>query len=648
MFVLPWRLWPWALFLLVLPFGEGSGSPEGLLVAHLVFLLAVASAARRGVVADRRLAGAAAAFLGAAALAGALGGYRFGSLLAIVDLAVVLATLVTVEALARVEPDGAVGLLPVVVVAGIVQAFAILGAWAANGFGARGPGTLLNSDHAAAYLLLAFWAALAGIPRREKPFESLSAGAGAGPWPNVFGAAAVLLLAASVLQASRGALIALVAGGTVYLVLRGRAMAPRVQTAVVAVALGVVACAGTAIAYRFATSDDPYRWDRLRLWSVALSVARQHPWLGAGPGVFSYVTAPLDLARAEWPVRFAKHVEATHSDYLRVLAETGVLGAAACLGLLVLIVARAWTAARRRGPVDAALAAALAGLLCHAAVENLSARPAVSYTGALMVALLLARTRADEDPQAAWDAAHQPGTASTRRIAGRVLFGGLLVWAAIVLVVAPYLGYRAFMRFKEGGPRIGEHYAAAVYWSPLHSDYRAALAEAVLAARAPGPADLAAGFGAIEEARALKPVDPRYLLLRARLARAALVAGPGEADWVRMADEDYAAAVALDPLRPQAHLERGWMRETLGDPATALKEADAALASEPNSFEARRLRTVALVGLGRIDEARREAAEARRRHAETASLVPSNAYEAQVLRWDLEAWSALYARLNRE
>jgi O-antigen ligase len=129
------------------------------------------------------------------------------------------------------------------------------------------------------------------------------------------------------------------------------------------------------IVHRFAVSHDPYRWDRLRLWSVALEVSRGHPWLGVGPGVFGHVTAPFDLARADWPVRFAKHVESTHSDYLRVLSETGILGAAAALGLILLIVFRARPALRRRDPVDAALLAALAGLFVHALFENLSARP---------------------------------------------------------------------------------------------------------------------------------------------------------------------------------------------------------------------------------------------------------------------------------
>jgi O-antigen ligase len=641
---LSWHFAPWAIFLLVLPFREGSGSPQGLLVAHLVFLAALAASAPFVWRADRRLAWAAGLSLGTAALAGALGGYRYGSLLAVWDLAVVLGTLVTVEAMVRAEPAGIRPLLGAIALCGLPQAVAIVGAWAASGFTTRGPGTLLNSDQAAAYLLLAFWSAIAWICTRHE--------AGRG-WALGGSILAGLALGASLLQASRGAFLAMVAGGAVYLALRRRTMAPRIQTAVVGLALGVLACAGTLIAYRFAVSHDPYRWDRLGLWSVALRVTREHPWLGVGPGGFTWVTAPFDLARADWPVRFAKHVEATHSDYLRVAAETGILGAVAALALLALIFVRARAALRGRGAVEAALAAALAGLFTQAAVENLSARPAVTCTGALLAGILIARgrsaTRGEE---------RRPGTASVGREAilppvsapRRVLlvpYYGLLLWAAIVLVAAPYLGYRAFALFQGGGPRLGERYASAVWWSPWQPDYRAALAEAVLAGRTPRPGDLAAGFGAIEEARILKPVDPRYRLIRAQLARAALASGGGNVDWVRMADEDYIAAAALDPLRPQARLERGWMHESLGDSATALREADAALEAEPNSFEARRLRAVALVGLGRAGEARAEAAEARRRHAETAGIVPANAYEGQVLRWDLEAWSALYQRLNR-
>src|SRR5262245_1363961 len=218
-----WRLLPWALLLLVLPFREGSGAADGLLVAQLVFLVAMGVSARPLARADRRLAGAAGGFLAVAALAGGLGGYRFGSLLAVVDLAGVLGALVATDALARQDEWAATALPCVVAPAGVWQAIAILGAWVVNGFGARTPGTLLNPDHAAAYLLLAFWAAIAATPSRASSRRRVMG--------LVLGGAAALLLAASILQASRGALIALIVGGGVFLVLRAAAMSPRVRTA---------------------------------------------------------------------------------------------------------------------------------------------------------------------------------------------------------------------------------------------------------------------------------------------------------------------------------------------------------------------------------------------------------------------------------
>ena len=246
----------WGVFLLVLPFREGSGSAEGLLVAQLVFLACFALCAPRLAFADRGMAVAAILFLAIAALAGARGGYPFGSLLAVVDLAVVLGTLVAVEASVRADPGSERGLLAVLALCGLWQAIVILGAWAAGGFASRGPGTLLNPDQAAAYLLLAFWAGAAWLgagPSRPRAWAIAA-------WMGVFA-----IVAASILQASRGALLSLIAAGGVYLALRGRAMAPRVRTAVVASALAIVACGGTVIVHRFAVSHDPYRWDRLRL-----------------------------------------------------------------------------------------------------------------------------------------------------------------------------------------------------------------------------------------------------------------------------------------------------------------------------------------------------------------------------------------------
>src|SRR5437870_5697131 len=119
----------WILFLLRLPFGEGSGSPGGLLVAHLLFLATIAASGPPG---------------------------RPG------------------------RPPSARLALPAL---------------------------------AAAYLLLSFWALIAAAP------GSISVETGPFRWvdrPWVRLALGGALLSASLLQASRGALVGLAAGGGVF------------------------------------------------------------------------------------------------------------------------------------------------------------------------------------------------------------------------------------------------------------------------------------------------------------------------------------------------------------------------------------------------------------------------------------------------
>src|SRR5439155_4998315 len=65
----------------------------------------------------------------------------------------------------------------------------------------------------------------------------------------------------------------------------------------------------------------------------------------------------------------------------------------------------------------------------------------------------------------------EPG-AKARRDSARgpvfaTLYFGSLAAAAIVLVLAPFLGYRAFERFRAGGPDVGSRYAAAQFWTPI-------------------------------------------------------------------------------------------------------------------------------------------------------------------------------------
>src|SRR5439155_15860996 len=269
---------------------------------------AVSAAAARRVSAGLLWASIAVLFV--SSLSGALGRYHYASLLALVDLGALLSVLVLVEAVSRGREDRGVVLLDAIALSGLAQSGLVLAEWAewiAGSPRSAWAGTLLNSDHAAAYLLLAFWALVsrgerdggAGTPRRLAIARAVGGS---------------VLLGSALLEASRGALLGLAARGGRWPALRVGAISPRARRGLLAAAASVLLIGGLLVAHRFSTRDDPYRWDRLRLWRASFQVVASSPWLGTGHGVFSYATAPWDFPRRDAPVRFAKHIEATHSD----------------------------------------------------------------------------------------------------------------------------------------------------------------------------------------------------------------------------------------------------------------------------------------------------------------------------------------------
>lgn len=95
--------------------------------------------------------------------------------------------------------------------------------------------------------------------------------------------------------------------------------------------IGVVWLGGESALSRFVgtvNSDDPTT-GRAHFWSVTLNIIRDYPLFGAGLGAYSLVYTRYDSNNG------LLRVEQAHNDYLQVLADAGVIGAA--LGLFFLV-----------------------------------------------------------------------------------------------------------------------------------------------------------------------------------------------------------------------------------------------------------------------------------------------------------------------
>lgn len=137
-----------------------------------------------------------------------------------------------------------------------------------------------------------------------------------------------LLAACLIASAARGAFAATVAG-LLALAAWGRGKRRGLALAIVALAIG---CAGAwlwpLLAQRLLTPTPAGTPGRAAMWQVAIDLWREHPVLGAGPGMFRRLAAErLDVSRYR-PAH-------AHSTPLHLLAETGLLGLAAFVALWV-------------------------------------------------------------------------------------------------------------------------------------------------------------------------------------------------------------------------------------------------------------------------------------------------------------------------
>src|SRR5262249_37340156 len=116
------------------------------------------------------------------------------------------------------------------------------------------------------------------------------------------------------------------------------------------------------------------------------------PLIGVGPGMFRHVASSRNFP-LPGPVRFGRSFQTPHSDLLGCLAETGLLGLGAAL--------LAFLAATRRlagkASVDEGLAfgalLALAGLAAQGLVEDLTLRPGILITLAVILGPALSKER---------------------------------------------------------------------------------------------------------------------------------------------------------------------------------------------------------------------------------------------------------------
>ena len=402
---------------------------------------------------------------------------------------------------------------------------------------------------------------------------------------------ALLAVAAAgiVASGSRGALIGLAAVALAW------AVAMRARRWMWTGAAVLLAVAGLGLAARLATDRDPLRYERVRIWGVALRTTVAEFPFGAGPSGYADAALAHNFPRDGEFARFARLPDVAESDFLQVAATLGVPGLLLTMGLLGSLVrdlarrdARAWGVA--------------------AAVVVTS-----TFSSQLMVPVL------------GWVAALAMGSVLPRPGPNR---GRVRSFSAVLAVLMLAVAAGAVLATDDWG----------VGGSPAREIDRA---DAMLQGGSNNDRVLADAEATAWLACAARPRLGRgwRVLGGIRLRRATL---RGDGDLATAAVEAFNRARRVNPLDAWAALGEAQALRAMGDAAGAWRALNAAVKLEPNFVSAWLERAILHLSEGEMGAARAALAraEAASRGAPRAAFV--SAYERALARAD----PATVARLS--
>jgi tetratricopeptide (TPR) repeat protein/O-antigen ligase len=354
-------------------------------------------------------------------------------------------------------------------------------------------------------------------------------------------------------------------------------------------ALVVLAVVPNPLRERVVNLDPEHAYSRAVLWGTAASAVADHP-LGIGPRMYRY-EFPRRAWNAErpWLLHQRHAVGLTHNVFLTLAVEWGWLAGASLVWLA------AWSARRllRGHPDDPLRTGAALGatvLFVDLQVDGLEQNPIAFTLFLLLLALALARV-----PEPSRGLA-LPGRALAVVLLGAVLSAaGLTGWRTVGLL-SWHGAQRALQAFERG-----ESSADAVRVALDEAERRLPGDAEPVAARlafeltnlrrrleggtqqdAAATDEIAAGWAALERARAANPADHEIAELGGELASLVHRAYVTDLLWQQRAIDLRLEALALDPLDVQGHWALAQQARRLGREELAESAQAEALRLEPD------------------------------------------------------------------
>lgn len=308
----------------------------------------------------------------------------------------------------------------------------------------------------------------------------------AGRWRLALGGALALMALVLLFTLSRGAWVAAVVAGILYVVFFVRRLPTRREATIAVAVLGLGAALFVALpdgrefiadagerARTVTDLDETSNSQRLGLWRMAVDMLADRPFLGLGPDGFSQRFA---LYREPDQPGFGTlnvRPESTHNLFLDIITGTGVFGLLAWLAFLGSVAWAGWRALHALDGHDRTYAGiALVGIAGYYAATFFSfAEGMTGWIPWLLMGLVLGITASRPTEPASWRRDAWPrwlGMPALASYAGALAVGVF----ALMLIVADWSAGQAQEAARRGDIRraidLGR---VAVRWNPLQPEY---------------------------------------------------------------------------------------------------------------------------------------------------------------------------------
>jgi O-antigen ligase len=285
---------------------------------------------------------------------------------------------------------------------------------------------------------------------------------------------------------------------------------------------------------------------RYPIWRATWKMVQDRPWLGTGPGTWSWFHLKYREPRLQIRPRYAHH------DVLQLAADYGIVGFGLVIGVLACFFVHAWKLTRHAESIEQrsfalGAAAAVIALLVHSFGDFNLHIPGNALWMVTLIGLTVAQSPKESNP-----------SRIELNLWGRLALAlGLLATASIVAIVGmrlslnsryTQLGYDTGLTFEWDGAHRAFQYA--LHFDPQNPETYAQIGDAYR----------------IEGAQEDSPAEEAD---RRRLAMLAVQA--------------YRQSLALNPLQSEVMLRLAAACEMAGDNAAALSAYDNALIVDPNN-----------------------------------------------------------------